>query len=435
MFHAMKQFIPRWIQRRLEKALSVMPVVVVTGARQSGKSTLVRHIDPRRRYFSLDDLDVLDQARRDPDSLLRKPPMTLDEVQRAPELLLAIKRRVDAERIPGAYLLTGSAQFGLMRNVSDSLAGRAIYLDLGPFCPLEWEGVAHGESLLGELFREEQNPDSRWMSQNGHGDWMDWLLSGGFAPALDIPEADGRAIWFSGYVQTYLERDLRELSEVAGLPDFQRLMRIAAQRTARLLNQAEIARDAGLAHATCHRYLNLLEIGCQIERVRPYTSNPTAALVKSPKLFWSDSGLAAWLAGIHDRSGLIQRADLGFWLEQAIAQTILAWQRIDPVRRRVSYWRTRGGDEVDFVLEEDQNCLGIEIKAGSRIGLNDIRGLRRFVEAGRARGISVRGVVLYGGSEARPLGDNLSALPYAALFPAPSKGKRVDTAGNPAEFH
>jgi len=410
-----------------------MPVVVVTGARQSGKSTLVRHVDPRRSYFSLDDLDVLDQARRDPDSLLKDPPLTLDEVQRAPELLLAIKRRVDTERIPGAYLLTGSAQFGLMRNVSDSLAGRAIYLDLGPFCPLEWEGVAHGESLLDELFLEKLNPDSRWLLQDGHGDWMDWLLSGGFAPALDIPETEGRAIWFSGYVQTYLERDLRELSEVASLPDFQRLMRIAAQRTARLLNQAEIARDAGLAHATCHRYLNLLETGCQIERVQPYTADPTTALVKSPKLFWSDSGLAAWLAGIHDRSGLIQRADLGFWLEQAIAQTILAWQRIDPVRRRVSYWRTRGGDEVDFVLEEDQNCLGIEIKAGRRIGLHDIRGLRRFVEAGRARGISVRGVALYGGSEARPLGDSLSALPYAALFPAPSKGKRAD-AGNTAEF-
>ena len=158
-----------------------------------------------------------------------------------------------------------------------------------------------------------------------------------------------------------------------------------------------------------------------MERVRPYTSNPTTALVKSPKLFWNDSGLAAWLAGIHYRSGLLQRADLGFWLEQAVAQTILAWQRIDPVRRRVSYWRTRGGDEVDFVLEENQDCLGIEIKAGRRIGLHDIRGLRRFVEAGRARGIPVRGVALYGGSEARSLGDNLTALPDATLFPALSK--------------
>lgn len=421
MFHDMKQFIPRWIQERLESALGVMPVVVVTGARQTGKSTLARHVDPGRRYLSLDDLDVLDQARRDPDSLLQDVPLTLDEVQRVPELLLAIKRRVDSERIPGAFLLTGSAQFSLMRNVSDSLAGRAIYLDFGPFCPLEWEGVSHGESLLSELFMEKLNHDSRWLSQNGHGDWMEWVLRGGFAPALGIPSAEGRAIWFSSYVQTYLERDLSELSSVASLPDFQRLMRIAAQRTGRLLNQAEIARDAGLAHATCHRYLNLLETGCQLERVRPYTSNPTKALVKSPKLFWNDSGLAAWLAGIHDRSGLLQRVDLGFWLEQAIAQTILAWQRIDPVRRRVSYWRTRSGYEVDFVLEQDQDCLGVEIKSGSRTGLNDIRGLRRFVEAGRARGIPVRGVALYGGSEARSLGDHLTALPYAALFPALSK--------------
>lgn len=115
------------------------------------------------------------------------------------------------------------------------------------FCPLEWEGVVHGESLLGEMFSEKQNPDSRWFSQNDHGDWMERVLRRGFAPALDFPSPEGRAIWFSGYVQTYLERDLHELSRVASLSDFQRFMRIAAQRTARLLNQAEIARDAGLA--------------------------------------------------------------------------------------------------------------------------------------------------------------------------------------------
>lgn len=419
----MKQFIPRWLQERVEDALRVMPVVVVAGARQTGKSTLVRHVQPKRRYISLDDLDVLDQARRDPDTLLTDPPLTLDEVQRAPELLLAIKRRVDAERRPGDYLLTGSAQLALMGNVADSLAGRAVYLDLSPFCPLEWNRSAYAGKLLDSLFADK-SPIDLWQRHAGEGDWTDWALRGGFAPAAAIADFKARAIWFGGYVQTYLERDLRELSEVSSLPDFQRMMRIAAQRTGRLLNQAEVARDAGIAHATCHRYLNLLETGFQIARLQPYTANPATALVKSAKIYWGDTGLAAWLAGIYGHSDLRQRADLGFWLEQAVFQTLQAWRGIDPSRRRISYWRTRGGDEVDFVLEQDQQCVALEVKAGSRVGMSDASGLRRFAGFKRGGSRLVRGVVLFGGSDARSLSNNIAALPYRALFPKIVNKKR-----------
>ncbi len=416
----MKQFVPRWIQGRIDRALKALPVVVVAGARQTGKSTLVRHLQPKRRYLSLDDLDVLDQARRDPDSLLAHPPLTLDEVQRAPELLLAIKRRVDEQRRAGDFLLTGSAQFALMRNVADSLAGRAVYLDLNPFCPLEWQRATHADALVGSLFGDD--PDfSLWETTSKTGHWMEWVLRGGFAPALEISDSEARALWFGGYVQTYLERDLRELSDVSSLPDFQRMMRIAAQRTGRLLNQAEVARDAGIAHVTCHRYLNLLETGFQIARLKPYTANPTTALVKSAKLFWSDSGLAAWLAGIHDRATLAKRADVGFWLEQAVFQTLQAWRGNDPFRRRLSYWRTRGGDEVDFVLEEDQRSVAIEVKAGGRVGLDDVRGLRRFADSHRGATKLVRCVTLYGGRDIRFLGDRVVAIPYAALFPPPAE--------------
>jgi len=392
-----------------------MPVVVIAGARQTGKSTLARHIQPRRRYITLDDLDVLDQARRDPASLLSDPPLTLDEVQRAPQLLLAIKRRVDAERRPGDYLLTGSAQFALMRDVADNLAGRAVYLDLSPFCPLEWARADYANRMLKSLFADE-SPLSLWAEKTVSGSWMDWLPRGGFAPALEIADAEARSVWFGGYVQTYLERDLRGLSEVASLPDFQRMMRVAAQRTGRLLNQAEIARDAGLAHPTCHRYLNLLETGFQIARLRPWTVNPAKSLVRSPKLFWADMGLAAWLAGIHGSSALRRRPDLGFWLEQAIFQTLQVWRGIDPVRRRLSYWRTRGGDEVDFVLEEDQRCVAVEVKASGRAGLDDARGLLRFAASLKGVARLVRGVVMYGG-EGRPLAENIVALPYDSLFP------------------
>ena len=409
------EYLPRWLQGQLDLALRTMPVVVLTGARQTGKTTLVQRLQPLRRYLTLDDLDVLDQAQRAPDSLLVNPPLTLDEAQRAPDLLLAIKRYVDKTRRPGDFLLTGSAQFPLLRGVADSLAGRAVYLDLSSFCPLEWQGGVAG--LFDSLFAV--NPDyAPWDAPKAHDAWRQWVLRGGFAPALRCPTDDMRGLWFGGYVKTYLERDLRDLRNIESLPDFQRLMQIAAQRTGRLLNQAEIARDAGISHATCHRYLNLLETGCQIERVQSFTANPTVALVKSPKLFWRDSGVACWLCGIYDLAALAKRNDLGFWLEQAVFQTLHAWRAIDPFRRRLSFWRTRGGAEVDFVLEQDQHVVALEVKASSRIGLGDVTSLRQFIEAQAHRAASVRGIALYGGDDVRFFGADIVALPYGALFPA-----------------
>lgn len=155
-------------------------------------------------------------------------------------------------------------------------------------------------------------------------------------------------------------------------------------------------------------------------RFKAYTANPATALVKSAKLFWSDSGLATWLAGIHELSALEKRADLGFWLEQAVFQTLQAWRGNDPFRRRLSYWRTRGGDEVDFVLEEDQRCVTIEVKAGGRIGMGDVGGLRRFAQEHRGATRLVRGVALYGGREVRFPCEGVVALPHAALFPPPA---------------
>lgn len=393
-----------------------MPVVILAGARQTGKSTLVRNLFPNRRYLTLDDLDLLDQAKRDPDSLLANPPLTIDEIQRAPELLHAIKRQVDKQRKLGDYLLTGSAQLSLMRGVSESLAGRALYLELPPFAPLEWCETPTATQPIDSLFDDEDDLTA-WLAPYPKATWQEWLLQGGFAPALLCADTTRRSLWFGGYVQTYLKRDLRELSAVSNLPDFQRLMRIAAHRTGRLLNQAELARDAGLSHATCHRYLNLLETGFQITRLHPFTSNPTLALVKSPKLFWLDAGLAAWLAGITSTAALQQRDDLGFWLEQTVFQTLQAWYSLDTCQRRIGFWRTRSGDEVDFILEDGDRCVAMEIKAAKRVGTEDIAGLRRFAELKHKHGKLVRSVVLYGGNDIRFWGKDIVALPYTALFP------------------
>ncbi len=404
---------PRWFRSNLQTALRVLPVTVLTGARQTGKTTLTQAIKPARAYFTLDDVGVLDQAERNPDSLLATRPVILDEVQRAPQILLAVKRAVDTLRRAGDFILTGSANLLLMKHVADTLAGRAIYLDLRPFCPTEWQERKDVLLPLERLFA----PDFDWREwPDEPGDWPTWLLRGGFPPALQIASETDRGLWFAAYVQTYLERDLRQLSAVSSLPDFQRVMMLAAQRTGKLLNQADLARDAALSHPTTHRYLNLLETGCLVTRIRPVAANPSAALVKAPKLLWTDCGLAAWLAGIKSSADATQRLDAGFWLEQTLFQTLDTWRALDSQRRKLHFWRDRAGHEVDFILEEAGKWVALEIKAGSQVTAGDLVGIRAFRDALKRKASLVRGVVLHSG-KARPLDADDVALSWGWMVP------------------
>jgi predicted AAA+ superfamily ATPase len=398
----------RWFQSNLQSALRVLPVAVLTGARQTGKTTLTRTLAPSRAYFTLDDVGVLDQAERNPDALLAARPVILDEVQRAPQLLLAVKRAVDQRRRAGDFIVTGSANLLLMEKVAESLAGRAIYLDLPPFCPAEWlerkDALAPLDRLFAKDFDWREWPDEP-------GDWPAWLVRGGFPPALQIESEADRRLWFAAYVQTYLERDLRQLSAVSSLPDFQRVMVLAAQRSGKLLNQADLSRDAALSHPTTHRYLNLLETGCLVSRIRPLGTTPSAALVKAPKLLWTDCGLAAWLAGIKSSAEVTQRMDAGFWLEQTLFQTLQTWRALEPQGRRLHFWRDRAGHEVDFILEQDGRFVALEIKAGSQVSMSDASGIRAFRDSLKRKAALVRGVVLHAGA-ARPLDTEDFALPW-----------------------
>ena len=411
----MRRLRPRWFAKNLESNLKVLPVTVVTGARQTGKTTLAKSLSPSRAYFTLDDVGVLDQAERQPDSLLRSRPVTLDEVQRTPPLLLAVKRAVDEERRAGDFLLTGSANLLLMHRVADTLAGRAIYLELPPFCPAEWQQRKTALQPLDRLFAPDFDI-REWPAETG--DWPAWLLRGGYPPALAIASDSDRSLWFSAYIQTYLERDLRQLSAVSSLPDFQRVMALAAHRTGRLLNQADVARDAALTHPTTHRYLNLLETGCLVTRIRPYATNPNVALVKTPKLLWTDCGLAAALAGIKTPAEATARPDSGFWLEQALYQTLQTWRALDPLQRRLHFWRDRPGHEVDFILEQNGKLVALEIKSGSTVTSSDASGIRAFRDSLNKTQILVRSVVLHAGREGRPLDTGILALPWGWMVPA-----------------
>jgi len=398
--------LPRLVGDALRERLRVMPAVVVTGARQTGKSTLVEQLVPgRRRYLSLDDLDVLDAARRDPELLVGgNEPVTLDEVQREPALLGAVKRAIDRDRTPGRFLLTGSANLLLMRRVAESLAGRASYLALWPMTWREQRGQGSC-GLWDELLaaRDEEWLDLLAARPDEPADWRALARRGGYpTPAVAMADGTERAIWFEGYERTYLERDLQDLAAISALPDFRRLMRAACLRLGQLVNQTELGRDVALPQPTVHRWLNLLEASYQLVRLPAYAVNRTKRLIKSPKLYWGDTGVALHLAGATELGGA--------HLENLVLQDLLAWRDARLERAELGYWRTAIGEEVDLVVEAGGRLLPIEVKAAARPRLSDAAHLRTF--RGEYRRKACPGLLLHTGSALQWLAPDVLAAPW-----------------------
>jgi predicted AAA+ superfamily ATPase len=405
--------LPRLIAPRIASALRHFPVVVLTGARQTGKSTLVSSppLGNRRSYRSLDDFDVLERAQNRPDLLIQEARrMTLDEVQRAPSLLVAIKRSVDRDRKAGRFLLTGSQNLLMMRRISETLAGRAVYLTLWPMAESEKSGnpsPGPWERLL--KARNATAAEKILASPVVSHPWEERALAGGYpVPSLQL-KASRRSQWFEGYVRTYLERDLQEVASVSALADFRRLMRIAALRIGQMLNQTDLARDAGLSQPTAHRYLNVLETSYQLLRIPAFAVSRTKRLVKSPKLFWTDTGLAAHLAGYGSRRELSPDMFGGALLENLVLTQLLAWKETVSPRPEIYYWRTHTQQEVDFVLEWNRKLLPLEIKRGQCVRLAEIKSLELFLQ--EYPRLARVGIVFYGGTEVLRLSDRIVAAP------------------------
>ena len=404
----MDNSLPRALAPQLRAHLDVMPVVVVTGARQTGKTTLAQRLAPGpRRFTTLDDLDALDAAQHDPDRLLGgRDAITLDEIQRAPSLLAAIKRHVDSRRTSGRFLLTGSANLALMASVSESLAGRASYLTLWPMARQEQRGLGRTgcwDDLLSA-------PDSDWqdilIAQPQHAeDWRVVARRGGFPdPSVHLANDAERAIWFDGYIQTYLERDLATLSSVASLIDFRRLVRTACLRVGQVVNQTEMGRDAAVPQPTVHRYLNLLEASYLLVRLPAYAVNRTKRLIKSPKLYWCDTGLALRIAGTDVTPA---------HLENIVLCDLLAWRDTRAERAEIAYWRTTTGDEVDFVVEAGEMLLPIEVKATANPRLRDTVRLRAFRKEYPEQART--GLLLHTGETTEWLASDVLAVPWWRL--------------------
>lgn len=400
----------REITQTLLQALRTMPVVVLTGMRQTGKSTLLQQDSAfkDRRFITLDDFTIREGAKRNPEALLSgSEPITVDEAQKCPELLTAIKRLVDKDRIPGRFLLSGSANFALLKGVSESLAGRAIYFNLHPMTRREIAGALDQEPFLRQFFRSLellQRPSCVSIKPKE-------VLVGGLPPAC-LHTKEDPFLWFKGYEQTYLERDVRELSQVADLLSFRNVLQLSALRSGQVLKISELARDAKMNSTTASRYLNLAETSFVIHRIPPYLRNRASRLIKSPKLYFSDSGLACHLIGIEDLEGANESLR-GALFETFLAQNLSAILDAAWNKARLYFWNVQGRHEVDFVIESGREVIAVEIKSSTHWDQKDLSGLRVFLETTPA---CKAAILAHNGIEAVQLDKKIWAIPLGLLL-------------------
>jgi predicted AAA+ superfamily ATPase len=409
----MTGYLHREISSRVHEALRDMPVVVLTGLRQCGKSTFLRN-DPvlkKRRYLSLDRFGDHEAIRTNAEAILGEPgAITIDEAQRLPGIMEIIKAQVDREgQIPGRFLLSGSANFSLLKGVSESLAGRAIYIEMSPFSRREILRATTKEPFLRAFFKKPSLPREAVPPKPIS---PAEILRGGM-PRVALGGVRNPSTWFTGYEQTYVERDVRQLSQVADLISFRRAVRLSALRTGKILKISELARDAQLPVATLSRYLGVMETSCLVRRLPPYLDNPVSRVVKSSKLFFNDAGLAAHLAGIRDISPVADALMRGPLVETYFLQNLTEILSARWPEAGLHYWNVQGRHEVDFVIADGSDSLAIEVKASTRWSDSDLAGLRAFL-AGTPR--CRAGILAYGGRDSIALGDRLFALPIALVL-------------------
>jgi predicted AAA+ superfamily ATPase len=406
---------PRHIAPRIAEAMQDTPVVLIAGPRQAGKTTLARQLgSPNMRYLTLDDATTLMSSQADPAGLIRSlDRAVIDEIQRAPELLLAIKKSVDEDRRPGRFLLTGSANLMTLPAVADSLAGRMETVSLLPLSQGEIEG--RNANWLDGVFAG-QPPAPSW-SQEGPP-LVERVLRGGYPEALARPTTRRRVTWARQYIEAIIQRDIRDLAGVDRLDELPRLLRAVAQTAGQMCNYAQLAAQIGIDAKTAARYLGLFEQMYLLRRVDTWARNRLNRVVKSPKLQFIDSGLLAALQDLSPDEVMRDRTRLGLVLESFVFGELLKHAACAEGDFQILYYRDADKVEVDFVIEDAAgNLVGVEVKAAATVREGDLKGLRKLAQLAGDR--LKMGIILYDGSEALPMGANLWVLPLATLWGGP----------------
>ncbi|HBS48352.1 TPA: hypothetical protein DEO28_00475 [Candidatus Dependentiae bacterium] len=408
-------FFKRNITEKLQKALTRSPVVLLTGARQTGKSTLVKKLTSKEKfsnYVSFDDLRYLSAAKSDPIGFLSniEKPTILDEVQRVPEIFLSIKNYIDQNRIPGTFILTGSANPLLIPTLGDSLAGRMEIVKLYPLSVGEIIGTK--ESFIDLIFdgKIQQLKATKINKET----IFKKLILGGYPPVQNLDQ-EGVDAWFNSYLETILQRDVKDLAKIEGLTQLPNLLNLIATRVGGLLNIAELSRSSGISNSTLHRYLTLLETLYLITFIQPWSTNLGKRFVKSSKLYLIDCGILLHLVRCDEERLMNDSQIFGRSFENFIVTEILKQATWCRNQAKIYHYRTQSGNEVDLILEDKSGrVFGIEIKSSETITKDHFKGLSHLQETLKDK--FVGGIVLYTGNEKIPFGNNLWAIPVNAMW-------------------
>jgi len=408
-------YIRRHLEAALTEALTDTPVVCILGPRQCGKSTLAQHVAPDRAYVSLDDPNSYELARHDPKGFIGELPeyVTIDEVQRVPELAVAIKQSVDTNRKPGRFLLTGSANLLQLPRLSDSLAGRMEWLELQPFSEAEKEGSAGRflETWLGGRLETgiagSTPPKASTLPRR--------VIAGGYPEASRRSPERARQ-WQEQYIQSIIERDIQDISQIRDSADTGRLLEYLSHQTAQLLNVTETAKALGHTRATVEKYLSILEKLYLLRRLPAWHRNVQKRLIKSPKIHLRDSGLATALSGITEETWKTDRATFGHLLESFVLQQLQTQAALLPGKTRLWHYRDKDHVEVDCVITQGNRTWGVEVKAAASVKPSDADSLKRL--ASQAGTDFQGGVVFYDGTSILPLDRKLKllAVPITKLW-------------------